>query len=72
MMMPGVLSHRLYQDRDLHEQREFDARMGGLAGAAADLTAASHARLRGLVGWVRRTGPRVPRPHRPELAGGHR
>jgi hypothetical protein len=71
-MMPGVLSHRLYQDRDPRERREFDARMGELASSGAHLRATARSRMRGLVGWVRQTGPRVPRAHRPELAGGHR
>ena len=72
MMMPGVLSYRLYQDRDPHERREFDARMGELASSGAHLRATAHSRMRGLVGWVRRSGPRVAHPHRPELAGGQR
>jgi hypothetical protein len=71
-MMPGVLSYRLNQDRDLRAQREYDARMGELAAATARMTAAAHAKLGGLVGWVRRSGPRAPHPHRTELAGGHR
>jgi hypothetical protein len=71
-MMPGVLSYRLYQDEDIRAQRASDARMGELAAATAHLTATAHARLRGLVGWARRTGPRNPHPNRVELAGGHR
>jgi hypothetical protein len=71
-MMPGVLSYRLDQDGDVRAQREYDARMGEVAAATAHLTAAVHSRMRGLVGWVRRSRPRAVRPPRHEPAGGHR
>ena len=70
--MPGVLSYRLGQDRDLRAEREFDARMGELAAATGRLTAAAHRRVRDLVGSVRRSGPRASTQQRPELAGGQR